>query len=96
MVSVAAAPPTTTSCAPNVLEPIKFAKLTLDDVVDDVDQVRLRLGTTAVLLPDPVAELLGTFLADPRYRRNTATNHNSRWLFPGNRPEGPYTSTASG
>ena len=49
-------------------------RLTLDDVILNDDRVLLRLGGDGVELPEPVAALVTTFLADPRYRRNTAAN----------------------
>ncbi|MDP9317774.1 MAG: hypothetical protein M3O94_01625 [Actinomycetota bacterium] len=64
----------------------QITTLTLDDIVENTDGLRLRLGTEPVLLPEPIASLLRAFLADPRYRRNTATNRHSQWLFPGHRP----------
>jgi len=67
----------------------QIAALTLDDITSNDDGVRIRLGTSPILLPDPVAGLLQAFLDDPRYRRNTVTNQHSRWLFPGVRPGKP-------
>ncbi|GEL27147.1 hypothetical protein PSU4_61010 [Pseudonocardia sulfidoxydans NBRC 16205] len=49
----------------------------------------LRLGPYPVLLPEPLAELVRRLIADPRYRRNTAANARSRWLFPGATPGCP-------
>ena len=67
----------------------KIVQLTTDDVAITEDRVMLRLGGHALELPEPVAELVTTFLADPRYRRNTAANPKTRWLFPGIAPGRP-------
>lgn len=67
----------------------KIVRLTLDDVIVNDDHVLLRLGSTGVELPEPVAALVTTFLADPRYRRNTAANPDTHWLFPGIKPGQP-------
>lgn len=67
----------------------KIVRLTLDDVIVNDDRVLLRLGGDGVELPEPVAALVTAFLADPRYRRNTAANRDARWLFPGIKPGQP-------
>ena len=64
----------------------KIVQLTLDDMAITEGRVMLRLGGDALELPEPVAALVTTFLADPRYRRNTAANPHTRWLFPGLAP----------
>jgi hypothetical protein len=67
----------------------KIVRLRRAAVTLDGDQVKLTLGDEALLLPAPVAELMTTFLNDPRFRRNTAANHDSPWLFPGTQPGRP-------
>lgn len=67
----------------------QITKLTLGDVVETDGELTLRLATDPVVLPDRVADLMRTFLADPRHRRNTLANQNSPWLFPGVRPGKP-------
>jgi hypothetical protein len=67
----------------------KIVRLRRNAVTIDGDQVKLTLGDEALLLPPPVAELMTTFIDDPRFRRNTAANHDSPWLFPGTQPGRP-------
>ena len=75
----------------------KIVRLRRDDVTVTADAVTLRLSDDPLTLPAPVAELMTAFLADPRYRRNTAANRDSPWLFPGTSPGRLlHTSTAPG
>ena len=69
----------------------RVVRLTIDDVIHDGDQVLLRLGDPPSPLPAPVADLLLTWI-DNRDNMNTATNHHSRWLFPGRRAGQPMHS----
>jgi hypothetical protein len=66
----------------------RVVRLTIDDVVRDNDQVLLRLGEPASPVPAPFAELLLSWI-DNRDNMNTATNRDSRWLFPGRRAGQP-------
>jgi len=66
----------------------RIVRLTIDDVLHDGDQVFLRLGTPPSPVPDPVADLLLAWV-DKRDNMNTATNRDSRWLFPGRRANQP-------
>jgi hypothetical protein len=75
--------------------PTKIVQLSLDDVTITDGRVMLRLGGDALELPGPVAELVTTFLADPRYRRNTAANPHSKWLFPGLLPGQPLRPSSA-
>jgi hypothetical protein len=66
----------------------RITRLTIDDVVHDGDQVLLRLGDPPSPVPEPVAVLLLDYLGQ-RTTMRTATNRNSRWLFPGRRAGQP-------
>jgi hypothetical protein len=66
----------------------RIVRLTIDDVIQDGDQVLLRLGKPASPVPEPVAELLLAWI-NSRTNMNTATNRDSRWLFPGRRAGQP-------
>jgi len=70
---------------------VRVARLTIDDVIYDGDQVLLRLGDPPSPLPSPVAGLLLTWI-DSRDNMKPATNHQSRWLFPGRRAGQPMHS----
>jgi hypothetical protein len=62
----------------------RIVRLTIDDVLHDGDQVLLRLGQPPSPVPAPAADLLDAWIPS-RDNMNTATNHGSRWLFPGRR-----------
>ncbi|WP_331746269.1 hypothetical protein OG936_39720 (plasmid) [Streptomyces sp. NBC_00846] len=66
----------------------RVVRLTVDDVIHDGDQVLLRLGEPSSPVPGPVADLLLSWLPN-RDNMNTATNRDSRWLFPGRRAGQP-------
>jgi hypothetical protein len=60
----------------------RIVRLTIDDVIRDGDQLLLRLGEPPSPVPTPFAKLLLTWISE-RDNMNTATNPDSRWLFPG-------------
>ncbi|WP_227999975.1 hypothetical protein [Nocardia australiensis] len=66
----------------------RIVRLTLDDVLGEGDTTLLRLGEPPSPVPGPVAELLVSWI-DQRTNMNTATNRDSRWLFPGRRAGQP-------
>lgn len=66
----------------------RVVRLTIDDVIHDDDQVLLRLGEPPSPVPAPVADLLLSWIPN-RDNMNTATNRDSRWLFPGRRAGQP-------
>jgi len=71
----------------------RIACLTIDDITRDGDQVLLHLGEPPSPVPGQVADLLLEWTAH-RSNTNTATNHDSRWLFPGRRAGQPMTPNA--
>lgn len=73
----------------------RIVRLTVDDLTRDGDQVMLRLGEPPSPVPAPVAELLLAWIAQ-RDNMNTATNPDSRWLFPGRRAGQPMHSRSLG
>ncbi|MGV9862327.1 hypothetical protein [Rhodococcus koreensis] len=66
----------------------RVVRLTVDDVIQDGDQILLRLGQPPSPVPGPAADILLRWI-DQRTNMNTATNRNSRWLFPGRRAGQP-------
>jgi len=66
----------------------RIARLTLDDVIRDGDQVLPRLGEPPGPVPAPVADLLLSWIGS-RTNMNTATNRRSPWLVPGRRAGQP-------
>ena len=78
----------------------RIVKLTVDDVLtpgqddgQDGQDVYLRLGHPPTPVPEPLAALL-LELVDARANMNTASNPDSRWLFPGGRAGQPLTPGA--
>ena len=69
----------------------RITQLTIDDVVREGDQVLLRLDDPPSPAPEPVAALLLEYLGQ-RSNMATATNRESRWLFPGRRAGQPLRS----
>jgi integrase len=72
----------------------RIVRLTIDDVITDGDQVLLRLGEPPSPVPTLFAELLLAWISE-RDNMNTATNPNSRWLFPAAAQDSPCTPKAS-
>ncbi|MFF5213628.1 hypothetical protein, partial [Streptosporangium sp. NPDC000396] len=68
--------------------------LTIDDINHHNGQVTLRLGDPPTPVPQPFADLLLQHL-NQRLNLTTATNRDSRWLFPGRRGGQPMTTDAS-
>ncbi|WP_230330165.1 site-specific integrase [Nocardia aurantiaca] len=66
----------------------RVTRLSIDDVIRDGDHVLLRLGDPPSPVPEPVADILVAWIEN-RTNMNTATNRNSRWLFPGRRAGQP-------
>jgi hypothetical protein len=66
----------------------RIVRLTIDDVLHDGDHTALRLGDPPTPVPEPLASLLLAYVAD-RPNMATATNPDSRWLFPGRRAGQP-------
>jgi hypothetical protein len=68
----------------------RIARLRVDDVLLQQDQVALRLGEPPSSVPEPFAALLLKLLAN-RPSMTTATNQDSPWLLPGRRAGQPMT-----
>ena len=67
----------------------RIVRLSIDDITQDNDgQVRIRLGEPPTPVPEPFANLL-LQAASERENIHTATNPNTRWLFPGRRAGQP-------
>ncbi|MFD1145651.1 hypothetical protein [Saccharothrix hoggarensis] len=66
----------------------RIVRLTLDDIVQEADQVLLRLGDPSSPVPHAFAALLLDYTAS-RTTMRTATNPGSTWLFPGRRAGQP-------
>ncbi|WP_280277498.1 hypothetical protein [Nocardia wallacei] len=69
--------------------PTAISRLTTDDILVNGDTVQLRLGTTPLTLPPPLAELVTELLATRRSTAVLGETGTSTWLFPGKRPGQP-------
>lgn len=66
----------------------RLVRLTVDDLIQDQEELLLKFGDPPTPVPEPFASLLRE-LADDRPHLNTATNPDARWLFPGRRADQP-------
>ncbi|MFF2411419.1 hypothetical protein [Streptomyces sp. NPDC058092] len=66
----------------------RIVGFTLDDVTDDGTTVTVRLGDPPSPLPEPVADLMRSYLRSHRHL-TYASSRSSRWLFPGRQPGQP-------
>jgi hypothetical protein len=66
-----------------------IVKLTTDHVHDDGDQVKVVLGTSPVVLPEPVAGLVRDLVATRQGHATIGRPDTTPWLFPGGRPGQP-------
>jgi hypothetical protein len=71
----------------------RIARLTIDDVLADGEEVLLRLGDPPTPVPQPFADVLTRYVVN-RSNQTTATNPNSRLLFPGRRAGQPLHTTS--
>jgi hypothetical protein len=77
--------------------PSVVSRLTLDHVQHaDDEQVRLRLGREPVVLPEPLASLVGELVATRRGHAALGDQGTSRWLFPGGQPGRPISAEQLG
>jgi hypothetical protein len=69
-------------------------RLTIDDITtDQAGQLLIRLGEPASPVPPPFDDLVRQYLG-ARTNQTTATNPDSRWLFPGRRAGHPLHPTS--
>lgn len=66
----------------------RIVRLTIEDIIDDGNATTIRLGEPPTPVPEPLAQLFREYLAN-RPNMDTATNPESRWLFPGQRAGQP-------
>lgn len=71
----------------------RIVKLTIDDVLSDGPDVYLRLENPPTPISAPLSGMI-LVLLESRANMNTATNPDSRWLFPGGRVGQPLTPGA--
>ena len=75
----------------------RITTLTRDQVIQrDDDPVLLRFGRGEITVPEPLAGLLRTLLADGRANVGVGSPASSPWLFPGGMPGRPLTAARLG
>lgn len=73
-----------------------ISRLTVDHLDITEHEVRLRLGREPLVLPDPLADLVGQLAATRRGHAALADPGTSQWLFPGGRPGQPISAARLG
>ncbi|MGH9169689.1 MAG: hypothetical protein ACRD0Z_02260 [Acidimicrobiales bacterium] len=63
-----------------------ISRITNDQVELSSDDVRLRLGTVPVVLPEPLASLAAQLVKDNKGHATVGDDGCSRWLLPGGQP----------
>ncbi|HZK35967.1 MAG TPA: hypothetical protein VFC57_03285 [Aeromicrobium sp.] len=69
-----------------------ISRLTLDHVLADEHDVRLRLGHEPIVLPEPLDALVRELVASRHGHATLGDQGTSRWLFPGGRPGRPISA----
>jgi hypothetical protein len=72
--------------------PAAISRLSIDDVTTSDDAVRIHLGATPVLLPEPLASLTLGLVANRRGHAVLGDPGTSPWLFPGGQPGRPISA----
>jgi hypothetical protein len=73
-----------------------ISQLTVDDVPFDGDTVSITFGTSLVVLPAPLASLVGELVATRRGKAKIGTPADVPWLFAGGHPGHPLTDSQIG
>jgi len=66
-----------------------ISRLTVDHIRLAEDRVEITLGSSPVVLPEPLAGLVRELVATRRGKARIGTPDNVPWLFPGGRPGQP-------
>ena len=74
--------------------PAAISRLTIDHIRTSAGQVLIRLGDEPVVLPEPVAALALTVVANRRGKAAVGDPGTSPWLFPGGQPGRPISPYA--
>ena len=69
-----------------------ISQMTTSQIRADDDGVRLRLGRVPIHLPEPVATIARTVLANRKGHAAIGTRQPSPWLFPGGQPGRPIST----
>src|SRR4029079_10398445 len=74
--------------------PSAISRLTIDHTCTSAGQVLIRLGDEPVVLPEPVAALALTVVANRHGKAAVGDPGTSLWLFPGGQPGRPISPYA--
>ena len=66
-----------------------IAQLTVDDVHDDGTNLKITFGSSPVVIPDPMADLVRELIATRKGSNIIHASDAKLWLFPGRRPGHP-------
>jgi hypothetical protein len=69
-----------------------ISRLTLKDIQVSDQQVRIRLGSEPIVLPEPLAALVHTLIANRSGLAALGDKGTSPWLFPGGQPGRPISA----
>ncbi|MQA12594.1 MAG: hypothetical protein GEV09_00030 [Pseudonocardiaceae bacterium] len=69
-----------------------ISRMTVEQIQASTDEVRLRLGRAPIHLPEPVAALVRTVVANRKGHATIGARAPSPWLFPGGQPARPISS----
>lgn len=69
-----------------------ISRMTVDQIQDGTTEVTIRLGRAPIQLPEPVAALARTMLANRKGHATIGAASPSTWLFPGGQPGRPISS----
>ncbi len=72
--------------------PATISRLTLANIDNNDDQVRLHLGQQPIVLPEPLATLVRGLVASRRGHAALGDQGTSPWLFPGGQPGRPISA----
>lgn len=69
-----------------------ISRLTTDRIHIGRNDIRIRLGSESVVLPEPLAGLVAQLVSNRRGHATIAAPANTQWLFPGGQPGRPISS----
>lgn len=74
----------------------RVAVMSIDTVTATGNNVTVRFGTQAVIVPDPLATHITNLIAAGSAHRSIGSTTTSNWLFPGHLPGRPITASQLG
>src|SRR5680860_988429 len=74
----------------------RLTAITRDQIVRDPERTTIRFGTADIVVPEPLAGLLGDLLDTPPAYVGVGAPAASRWLFPGQQAARPLTPARLG